>query len=343
MMRRLQCFMVVILALVGCDSKKDASGTPSQQPAGGESKPPSTAPRAANVSATSSPTTNESILAVEAVEEPATRPAALLIVQGGEGELVYRGWPIHISYRRLDGTAGAAPALTVRGPSDVVPLAAPKRPGEWLIAPDKSAALLPGNYIFAAGAAVATVVVADPPGELSPEQKEAWQIALASHAALMGDAPGAERIARDWITAAPSSPNAREALGDALLAGGKTDDALKAYNEALLRTPPSDQPPSSLYAKAAVLRQKLMMAMPVTPGTATSADDVAYYKIVDDGDALVASGDYARALGAYNRARSYYASKKLTLGLEELDRKVAYARAQPNRPTTAPTTKSAPR
>jgi tetratricopeptide (TPR) repeat protein len=224
----------------------------------------------------------------------------------------------------------------------VVPLAVAKSPGDWLIAAATSATLAPGNYIFTAGGAASAVVLADPPAELSPDQTEARQIALASTAMLRGDAVGAEQIARDWITATPNSPNAREALGDALVAGGKSNDAIKAYNEALLRTTPSDQPPSSLYAKAAALRQKAMMAMPTAPGTATSADDVAYYKIVDEADALVASGDYARAVGTYNRARSYYGSKKLTLGLEELDRKTAYSRAQQNRPKTAPATKPTP-
>jgi thioredoxin-like negative regulator of GroEL len=169
-------------------------------------------------------------------------------------------------YRRLDGTKGAAPALTVRGPSEIAPQAAPRTSNVWLIAPEKSAALVAGKYVFTAGDVRADVVIKDEPAELSAGEQEAKRIALASHALSLGDAKEAERVARAWIEASPKSALAHEALGDALAAAGKTDDALKAYNEAILRTPPSDLPPRGLHAKVAALRQKAITGK--APGAA---------------------------------------------------------------------------
>ena len=92
--------------------------------------------------------------------------------------------------------------------------------------------------------------------------------------------------------------------------------------------------------------QKLIAKLPKTPGTAAappSPGDLAYYKIMDEGDALLAAGDYVRAIRAYDRAKSHYTANKLTLGLGEVDNKIAHARAQQKRPQTAPAATSAPR
>src|SRR6476660_6411919 len=52
------------------------------------------------------------IIAPESPQEPASRPAASLVVQGGDENAVYRGWPIRIDLQRIDAPANApAPPL----------------------------------------------------------------------------------------------------------------------------------------------------------------------------------------------------------------------------------------
>lgn len=330
--------MVMMLALVGCDSGSSGTNPPAPPPATGNS---TTAPASANKgqALASQPTTRAgSILAPESQDEPSTRPAAILVVQGGEAEIAYRGWPIRIMYRRLDGVGSAPAALSVRGPSDVIPVAAPNTMAVWLIPPEKSAALASGTYVFSAGAASTDVVVQDEPVELSADQNDAKRLALASHALAMADTAGAEHIVREWVAASPKNPAAHAALGDVLAAAGKPDDALAAYNEAIRHVPPGVTPPGDPHRKAAMILRQSIATMPTRPASAPTANDLAYYKILDEGDALLNAGNYPRALRAYERAKTHYSNYKLTFGSGEADQKIAYTREQLKRPATRPTT-----
>jgi tetratricopeptide (TPR) repeat protein len=327
-MRSLRLYMAMTLTLAGCDSRSSGSDRPAPQAPANSAAAFAPADSGNEAAPSSQPTTlTGSILAPESPEEATPRPAAILVVEGGEAQIAYRGWPIHIAYRRLGDAGAAPPLLGVRGPSNVTPLAAPHATGAWLISPEKSAALAHGAYVFYAGAASTEVVVQDEPAELSPTQQEAKQLALGSYALALGDTAGSERLVRAWVKAS-NSPTAYAALGDVLVAAGKSDDALAAYDEAARRTPPGVRPPRSVSGNSAALLRESLAALPTRPGAAPSVNELAYYKIVDEADALVIAGDYPRALRAYDRAKSHYNTDKLTLGLDELDRKIAFAREQ---------------
>jgi hypothetical protein len=279
--------------------------------------------------------------------QPATRPTAVLIVESGNANVAYRGWPVRITYRALANRARpataattvptTAPPLSIKGPSIVTPQPAPGPAGNWFIPPDHSKAMTAGTYVCSAGAISATFELADEPPQLSPDLQDARRIAFLNFAVAQHDAAGAERIARAWIADSPTSIEAHAALGDALAAAGKPDEALEAYNEALNGVPPGVKPPRSLFAKAAAIRRQVLTTLPSRDAEAPTADEVAYYRIIDEGDALLAKGKFPDALRAYARAQEHFRARKLTLSPDELDQKIAYARQQEQkRPTTKP-------
>ena len=279
----------------------------------------------------------ESVLAAESEEKPAMRPTTLLTVQGGDSEIFYRGWPIRIVLRSLDTAAETpAPALTVRGPVDVTPQAASHATAVWLISPEKSAAMVAGRYVFSVGAQSSEVVVAGEPAALSTSQQAARQISRVSYALAMDDIAGAEQVARAWVAASPDNPVAQATLGDVLAGAGKSAEALAAYNEAINLTPPGGKPPSHLLKQAAALRRESLAKMATRPADDSSAEEVAYYKLLDEGDAARKAGKYPNALRSYQSAQRYHHDHKLTLRLNELDEKIAYVRGLQKRPTTAP-------
>jgi len=269
-------------------------------------------------------------------ELPQTRPAAVLVVRGGDDGVVYRGWPIRILLRSAAAAAPPVADLSVKGPAAVVPRAVPGAGGEWLISPDDSKAMATGTYTLSAGGASAEVVVADEPASLSPEQRAARRAAMAEFALAQGDAAGAEKVAREGIAEAPGSAEAHAILGDALAAAGKADEALRAYNEALALVPPDVKPPGALYGRAAALRRKMLTTVPTREAAPPAADDVAYYKIIDEGDKLLAAEKYAEAGRAYARALAFHRSKKLGVSPDEVEQKIAYARERQKAPATRP-------
>ncbi len=100
---------------------------------------------------------------------------------------------------------------------------------------------------------------------------------------------------------------------------------------------PADvKPPRGLFAKAATIRGKMLTTLPTREAAAPKADEVAFYKMVSEGDALVASGKSPEGIRVYTRAQNFLRARKLSLSTEELDEKIAYAREQQKRPTTAP-------
>jgi hypothetical protein len=151
------------------------------------------AARGADAPATQPATTGESVLAAESPHEAvATRPTTWLTLDGGDGDVLYRGWPIRIELHTAT-TAPTTPtvAITIHGPADISPHPAPDAPGVWLITPENSTAMPAGKYVVSVGTALADIVLADEPPTLSPAQQEAKQIARASYALALGDLPGA--------------------------------------------------------------------------------------------------------------------------------------------------------
>jgi hypothetical protein len=230
------------------------------------------AARGADAPATQPATTGESVLAAESPHEAvATRPTTWLTLDGGDGDVLYRGWPIRIELHTAT-TAPTTPTvtITIRGPADISPHPAPDAPGVWLITPENSTAMPAGKYVVSVGTALADIVLADEPPTLSPAQQEAKQIARASYALALGDLPGAERLARDWAAASPASPAAQTTLGDVLAESGKPTEALSAYTEAINLTPPGTRPPADLLARASALHREIRASSTTRPSTTTT-------------------------------------------------------------------------
>jgi hypothetical protein len=177
---------------------------------------------------------------------------AMIVVAGGpDDETVWRGWPVHV---RADAN------LKVSGPSEV----AIQRGREgWVVKPQTTATLSPGQYRFAVGEESFTVTVADPPATLSPadiarrQQIEMWC------AAETGDVSTAERL----VAAMPHSVTALAALGEACYAAGDLDGAFKAYQQAIEISPPGREPPRVLLRRSGVLLQELIAKAPARPLT----------------------------------------------------------------------------
>src|SRR6266567_3708788 len=72
-----------------------------------------------------------------------TRPTAMLIVQGGDADTIFRGWPIRITCQSLvknNRTVATAPVpqLTIEGPSPVTVKTVTDGRSAWFIPPDQS-------------------------------------------------------------------------------------------------------------------------------------------------------------------------------------------------------------
>jgi tetratricopeptide (TPR) repeat protein len=308
---------------------------------------------AATLPATTAAT--ESILAVESSEDrSATRPTAWLTVDGGDGDVFYRGWPMRIElHTAITGPAMPTAAITIHGPVDVSPQPAAGLPGVWLVSPDHSAAMPAGKYVISVGTAQADVAIADEPATLSPARQEAKHISRTSYALAMNDLATAERFARDGAAASPTSPAAQTMLGDVLSASGKPAEALAAYTEAINLTPPAARPPAELLTRASELRREIRASSTTRPATTSpaaaaaaaaaadsAADESTYYKLITQGDTARRGGKLPDALRAYQSAQRYHQGHKMKLPTRELDEKLAYLRdlqqkqppVQPRRP-----------
>lgn len=274
----------------------------------------------------------ESVLGEASPDEPVARISSFLVVQGGSGETVYRGWPIIIEFRATGGNEKAPGALAVKGPAQIAPQPAPGDDRIWLINEEKSKSLAPGTYTFSVGEIQCVVQVADEPATLSPLEKIARRSGRIAYAQASGDSAGAENLARDWVKAEPQSVEAQVALGDILAESGRLPDALAAYQAAISRFGPGTRPPRELYRRSAEIGAKLAEQAATPASDAVSAQELAYYKLIAEGDAALKANKSEAALKAYERAKKYHTDHKLTLKLRELEEKIAFVRQRQTTP-----------
>jgi hypothetical protein len=278
----------------------------------------------------------ESVLGEASGDEPALRPSAFLIVRGGSGETVYRGWPILIEFQSKAADAKVPGPLVAKGPSQIDPQPAPGMDHVWLISEEKSKSISPGTYTFSVGDVQSVVQVADEPAALSPAEKIARRSVRISYAQAAGDSAGAESLVRDWIKAEPQSVEAQVALGEVLAETGKLSEALTAYQAAIGRFGPGTKPPRELYRRAAEIGAKLAEQAAIPASDAVSAEELAYFKLFAEGDAALKAKKDSVALKAYERAKKYHADHKLTLKLRELEEKIEFARKRQVAPAKPP-------
>lgn len=295
--------------------------------------------RPAAPAATTSPASTQAADATddEAPAVPATGPSAWLIVDGGGTQgSVFRGWPVRISYRLAGTLDHQLPLPAIKGPSAVSPRPVHGKAGVWYITPEQSKALLPGTYGVTVADTTSEFVLADEPRELSAAQKFDQRVASAAFAISQGDGAGAEKTARDAVASAPDSVEAHALLADALVALGRSEDALDEYNEALQHVPHRLKPPRWLFLKAAQLRAKMVANLPTQESGPPTADEAAYQKLVADGDKSAAALKYPDALRNYIRAQNLLRAKKTAMDPGELEERIAYVREQQKHPATRP-------
>jgi hypothetical protein len=256
----------------------------------------------------------------------ATRPEVILLVDGGPDETtIWRGWPVFLRVRAVVGPAPEA--LQVAGPSPV----APTRVAEgWIIAASESARLAPGRYEISAGSVRSQFAVADPPSPLSPElQARRRRIAIWC-ALAQGDAEAARREAEAWATDQPAVSEAHVALGEARFAARQWPEALAAYREAIRLVPPGRDPPRDLLRRVGEIMRSWANQLPARAGSAPSADENAYHRLIAVGDAARAAGDRTEAARQYGAAIALHQALRLALPRGEAEEKLAALQAPPS-------------
>jgi tetratricopeptide (TPR) repeat protein len=125
-------------------------------------------------------------------------------------------------------------------------------------------------------------------------------------------------------------------LADALVAVGRSEDALDEYNEALQHVPHQLKPPRWLFLRAAQLRAKMVANLPTQESGPPTADEAAYEALVAAGDKSAAALKYPDALRNYLRAQNLVRAKKIAVDPGELQERIAYVREQQKHPATRP-------
>jgi tetratricopeptide (TPR) repeat protein len=274
--------------------------------------------------------------AVEAEADAEPPPATVfLVVEGGDADTAFRGWPWRITWmetRAETRSAAPTPLFTLSGPGGGVtiqPRALPHQTEQWMIAANETRSLTPGNYTLKSGAVSVSFSVQEAPASLSREQTT-WQRYLPIGEALAFARLGeAQTLAEAWVSADPRNIEARTALGDALAAQGKDPEAFAAYQEALIRLPPGNHPPSSLLTSMNEIDRRLTPAASGQVAAVPSDNENQFYRLIDAADALARKGNNVGAVQGYEAADRFYRSHALTLDRAELEEKIAWARRQP--------------
>ena len=173
----------------------------------------------------------------------------------------------HLRITSSDGNQVTLPLEALKKP-DANADKSDERSLTWLLTPDASGGVAPGEYFVSmvlthgkdeVARSAPAVIHVDPKAELNDDERNLIHL---RYALARGDRDGASKRASQWLEKNPRSVDALVALGDLAVAADDLPGAMKRYQQALeLITNPTTQPgepPRAILARrSAVLRALL--------------------------------------------------------------------------------------